>query len=303
MLHRLLPTIVPTAICAVRPRMSSTETAAASPAPSLAHVVATLDTFAPLHLAEPWDNVGLLIEPPSPRPIRTILLTNDLTERVMQEALEARTDLIISYHPPIFKSLTRITQSNWKERIVARCLSSQIALYSPHTAWDSVQGGVNDWLAQFLDAESSRPCVPNASAPSSLGAGRVLQLRSGAEAAAEQTLGQLIDRFKRHINIGKMNVAVGVRQSLQSPVHRVAVCAGSGASVLKGVDADLYITGEMSHHDVLDAVHRNISVIACNHTNSERGFLGQFAGVLSKLLDGQVQIVVAKSDADPLVVY
>lgn len=273
----------------------------------LTQVVDALNTFAPLHLAESWDNVGLLIEPNQPRAVRTILLTNDLTEHVMQEALDVNSDLIISYHPPIFKPLTRITQSNWKERIVSKCIANQIALYSPHTAWDSVHGGVNDWLAQFLDIESSCPCVPraagsstNASSDSRVGAGRVLQLRDNGQ---PQTLEQLIDRFKQHINIGKMNVAIGAHQTLQSPVRSVAVCAGSGASVLRGIEADLYITGEMSHHDVLDAVHRNVSVIACNHTNTERGFLVEFRGVLHKLLEGRAEIVVAKSDADPLVVY
>lgn len=270
--------------------------------PTLAQVVDTLNAFAPLRLAESWDNVGLLIEPACPRAIRTVLLTNDLTEQVMQEALDAHTDLIVSYHPPIFKPLTRITQSNWKERIVSKCLAHQIALYSPHTAWDAVHGGVNDWLAKFLDAEQSRPCVPHASSTGDdgqhqTGAGRLLQLRTGTE------LGQIIERFKQHINIGKFNVAIGAGRTLKSQVHSVAVCAGSGASVLRGVSADLYITGEMSHHDVLDAVHRNISVIACNHTNSERGFLAEFSGVLGKLLEGRVEIVVAKSDADPLVVY
>lgn len=281
----------------------STAAASSSSSPSalaLSQVVDVLNTFAPLQLAESWDNVGLLIEPNQPRAVRTILLTNDLTERVMQEALDVNSDLIISYHPPIFKPLTRITQTNWKERIVSKCLAHQIALYSPHTAWDSVHGGVNDWLAQFLDHASCRPCVPRpAGDDPRIGAGRVLQLH----ADRTPTLEQVIERFKQHINIGKMNVAIGAHRTLQSPVRSVAVCAGSGASVLRGIEADLYITGEMSHHDVLDAVHRNVSVIACNHTNTERGFLTEFSAVLRKLLDGRAEIVVSKSDADPLVVY
>ncbi len=57
----------------------------------------------------------------------------------------------------------------------------------------------------------------------------------------------------------------------------------------------------MSHHEVLDAVHAGISVILCDHSNTERGFLRQFAGVLQNdLLQGQVQVIVSKTDRDPL---
>jgi len=111
----------------------------------LATVVKELESFAPISWAEKWDNVGLLIEPHREKQIKRILLTNDLTEPVMSEALAKDVQLIISYHPPIFKPLTRITQSNWKERVVAACLANDIALYSPHTAWDKTLGGVNDF--------------------------------------------------------------------------------------------------------------------------------------------------------------
>ena len=62
----------------------------------------------------------MLIEPTPPHSVRTIFLTNDLTEAVMDEALEKKADLILSYHPPIFVGLKRLTQSAWKERIVIK---------------------------------------------------------------------------------------------------------------------------------------------------------------------------------------
>nr|CAD7588514.1 unnamed protein product [Timema genevievae] len=114
----------------------------------LKHVLSKLHAFASPALAESWDNVGLLVEPVTPRPIANILLTNDLTEAVMQEALELSTDLIISYHPPIFVPLKSVTTKTWKERLIATCLENRIALYSPHTSWDVVKDGVNDWLAR-----------------------------------------------------------------------------------------------------------------------------------------------------------
>ena len=81
---------------------------------SLSSVVGQFTRLAPLSLAESWDNVGLLVEPSQPKTVRKMLLTNDLTESVMEEAIAASVDLIYSYHPPIFASMKRITNSSWK---------------------------------------------------------------------------------------------------------------------------------------------------------------------------------------------
>ncbi|XP_067641307.1 NIF3-like protein 1 [Eurosta solidaginis] len=258
---------------------------------ALQNVVLELEKFAPLKFAETWDNVGLLIEPHKIRPIRNILLTNDLTERVMQEAVDESVDLIISYHPPIFAPLKRITQQNWKERIVSICLGEGIALYSPHTAWDVVPGGVNDWLASALPCVDMQPIQPSVLGGDFGGAGRTF--------TTSLTLSEAIARVQRHIG-HDVHLAIGVNHSLDTPITVVAVCAGSGASVLKGCEADLFITGEMSHHDVLDANHQNTSVILCNHSNSERGFLRKFQNKLYDSLKGDCEIIISEKDKDPL---
>lgn len=111
-------------------------------------VINQLKTYAPLSLADQsWDNVGLLVEPTDENPIvERVFLTNDLTEPVLEEAIQRRAQLIISYHPPIFSPLKRLTQSNWKERILLKCIRHGIAVYSPHTSWDAVENGINQWL-------------------------------------------------------------------------------------------------------------------------------------------------------------
>lgn len=81
---------------------------------ALSSVVEELNRLAPLFLAESWDNVGLLVEPSQPKSVGKILLTNDLTEPVMKEAISSSVDLIYSYHPPIFAPLKRLTSSSWK---------------------------------------------------------------------------------------------------------------------------------------------------------------------------------------------
>ena len=76
--------------------------------------------------------------------------------------------------------------------------------------------------------------------------------------------------------------------------------AGAGGSVLETVTADLYVTGEMRHHDVLAAGERGISVILCEHTNTERGFLGVWQQRLQADLPASVEVVVSGADAEPL---
>ena len=68
----------------------------------------------------------------------------DLVYQIELKTIEA--NLIISYHPPLFREFKRISQDNWKDRIVTECLKHNIAIYSPHTAHDAWAEGVNAWL-------------------------------------------------------------------------------------------------------------------------------------------------------------
>ena len=108
-----------------------------------------LERIAPLQAAEPWDNVGLLVEPMGKCIVNKLLITNDLTEQVLDEALAGpggRVGLVVAYHPPIFKGFKQLTQQCAKERIVVRAVEERIGIYSPHTSLDNMEGGINDWL-------------------------------------------------------------------------------------------------------------------------------------------------------------
>ena len=84
-------------------------------------------------------------------------------------------------------------------------------------------------------------------------------------------------------------------------VATAAACAGSGGGVLVGGQADLLLTGEMSHHQVLDAVSRGSAVILCEHSNTERGYLqGTYRELVEQAVQGAVTVTVAKTDKDPL---
>lgn len=338
-------------------------------------IVTLLEGFAPTSLAGGWDNVGLLVEPTAPHNVSTVCLTNDLTEEVLDEAIGRRTDLVLSYHPPIFMPLKRLTMRNAKERIIVRAIENRIAIYSPHTCYDAVEGGVNDWLVKGLgETSSSHPLDPckevatpsgddfSISGTSSASeAGSIIQGLSGVHdmttvAAGDSkffvscscrkselgrvvssiqemkvidqqslritqlakapmvktgvgrlaTLKQpalvstMVERIKLHLKLSHVQIAVGQGKTMDSEISTVAICAGSGASVLKNVKADIYLTGEMSHHDILAAVAMGTTVVVCNHSNTERGFLHVLQEKLTEMFEGKVAVFVSEQDRDPL---
>jgi len=120
----------------------------------VADVVAVLETIAPPSLAAEWDNVGLLIGDATAR-IRKLMLCIDLTDAVLDEAIAARADMVMAYHPVIFKPLPRLTAA--AAPIAYRAARAGLAVYSMHTAIDAAPGGFNDVLAGILGLTAIRP--------------------------------------------------------------------------------------------------------------------------------------------------
>lgn len=130
---------------------------------SVKDLAGVLHDIAPLSFAESWDNVGLLVGAERD-PVTRVLLTIDLTETVLDEAIAFGADIVIAYHPPIFHALKsladRDTLGSTTERIVLRAVQAGIAIYTPHTALDAAPGGVNDWIAGQLGSGDVQALVP-----------------------------------------------------------------------------------------------------------------------------------------------
>lgn len=84
------------------------------------------------------------------RPLPMSILLQSLTSAVLEEAITTRTAAIISYHPPIFKPLPSLTLDNPLQKSLLLCAAQGISVFSPHTALDSVKGGINDWLSDIV---------------------------------------------------------------------------------------------------------------------------------------------------------
>ena len=116
-----------------------------------------MDEIAPPALAQEWDNVGLLAGDPSAEANR-VLLCIDLTPGVADEAIKKKADVVMAYHPPIFKPMATLrADSAGTDGIVFRCIANGIAIYSTHTALDAADGGTNDVIAALCGIEQTEP--------------------------------------------------------------------------------------------------------------------------------------------------
>jgi dinuclear metal center YbgI/SA1388 family protein len=261
---------------------------------SYAHIYEVLEQVAPRSFAEDWDNTGLLLEPRTEEGVSHILLTIDLTEAVMAEALRLKVDLIVAYHPPLFIPTARITQADAKSRILLAAAQHGIPIYAPHTALDNVEGGVNDWLADGLGVGTRASILPSAT-PDHPGIGRRVELKQAISLATLQ------NRIKAHLGLKQLRVArTAAHRRAGSKVKTIHLCAGAGGSVLAGSPSDVYFTGEMRHHDVLAANEAGVSVLLSEHTHTERGFLPVFRKRLQGAGAKGVKISISRADHDPL---
>lgn len=129
----------------------------------LSRAVELLSELFPLGFAESWDNVGLVLgvsTPDAAAPeVERALCAIDLTNAVLDEAIERRCKLIIAYHPPIFAPLKKLDGAALGGGPLLRAAAERIAVYSPHTALDAAPGGVNDWLAAGVGKGKIAPLV------------------------------------------------------------------------------------------------------------------------------------------------
>jgi len=288
--------------------------------PRLSQALSALQTLYPTQLAGSWDNVGLLVDLATSDDARLgkIFFCNDLVPRVLDEALDdcardpTEATLIVTYHPTPFRGLKKITKGDNVGKMILRCAAAGVAVYSPHTGCDCAVGGVNDWLAEGMGLGEVIPITPS-SLPGFAGAGegRMLTL------AESVSMNELTQRIKRHLKLDHVRVALAFNRfpsgaaaadplNLDFSVTTVGICAGSGSSVLTGVSSDVWLTGELSHHEILAANAVGTTVVLTDHSNTERGYLP----VMSELVSAEFRkqsleipdMVISRVDADPLVI-
>lgn len=260
--------------------------------PTVRDIAEWMNEQAPLSLSESWDNTGLLLGDwgSSVHRIQTCLT---LTHESATEAINQGANLVIAHHPIPFRALSRITTDTQTGRLLWRLANAHIAIYSPHTAWDSAEQGINAQLAEKLGLQSVRPLIPSkAEGVEGLGAGRLGELPNAwSLREIADTLSRLLPTCRpRGVDSGRV-------------ARRIAIACGSGGSLLEAAIAancDLFLTGEATFHTCLEAQDAGISLLMIGHFASERFSLVELAARLHRDFP-DVQTWASEKELDPVV--
>ena len=266
-----------------------------SSASSLAQVVAALERRYPPSTAEEWDAVGLVCGDPAAE-VRRVLWAVDPVEEVVDEAIAADVDLVITHHPLFLTGVHSVATTTAKGRIVHRLINSGIALYCAHTNADVADPGVSDALAAALGVAATRPVVAAEAGP--VGLGRIGELPQSMALADFADVVATALPPTRH--------GVRVAGDVARTVRRVAVCGGSGDSLLAPATAqgaDVLVTADLKHHRALEHLEDGgCAIIDVAHWASEWPWLDQAARLLAEDLSAEgttVESVVSARPTDP----
>jgi dinuclear metal center YbgI/SA1388 family protein len=264
--------------------------------PKIRDICDYLDSFAPTRLAEDWDNVGLLAGDPELE-ANAIMSCLTITPESAAEAINRGAELIVSHHPLPFRPFKRLTTELTGSRLLWDLIRAGVAIYSPHTGFDSASEGINQSLAQRLNLVEIQPLNPIADDPDQLGSGRHGWL------PRETTLAGFKEAVKANFGLPGIQV-VGREEKgiLVNRVHHVAVACGSGGSFMEraiALGCDTFVTGETSFHTCLEASARDVALVLLGHYASERFAVEALAARLAGEFS-DVAIWASEQESDPL---
>jgi dinuclear metal center YbgI/SA1388 family protein len=258
---------------------------------TVADLCSFLEDFAPSALAAEWDNVRLLVGDRSQK-VERVMTCLTITPSAAAEAIRQQADLIVAHHPLPFKPLKRLTTDEPTGRLLLDLIRAGIAIYSPHTAFDSAAAGINQQFAAGLGLTEIQPLEPAPNLPATLGTGRMGTLKS------PQSLGQLATTLKQFLKIDGLHV-VG---HLQSPISRIAIGCGSAGEFLDLAlhhNCQAFITGETRLHTCYEAESRGIALLLVGHYASERFGVERLAEILAQQFSAAT-IWPSRDETDPL---
>ncbi len=239
---------------------------------TLGEVYNLLDRISPFELQEAWDNSGLLIGSQVDT-FDHVVVSLDIDMAMLEEVPE-RT-LIITHHPLIFGKLNRLDFSQYPAKLIQKMIKKDIFHIALHTNFDKTH--LNEYVAKEVlgleDIEMSDfVCYGN---------------------VPEQSLEDYAESVKKKLGLEKIKMTKAGER-----VRRVALTTGSGASLLKYVKADCFLTGDIKYHDAMEALALDISLIDITHYGSERFF----SQILCEILNHNGIKAIIKNSKDPFTI-
>ncbi|MCH7688381.1 MAG: Nif3-like dinuclear metal center hexameric protein [Planctomycetes bacterium] len=266
---------------------------------TVADITQFLEEFAPLRLAEDWDNVGLLVGDGT-QDASALMTCLTLSPDVAAEAVRRNAGMIVTHHPVLFRPVQRLTSETAEGRMLLDLIAKGIAVFSPHTAYDSAKDGINQQLAELFqlnDIQALRP-IPNfensdhnAKQPAQ-GAGRCGSL------PVPVSLGDFLERVKAKLGIDRLQF-VG---NESTTIEKIGIACGSAAEFMQDAqkkNCQALLTGEARFHACFEAVALDIALVLAGHYATERPAVERLAEILQKQFS-QLEVWASESETDPL---
>ncbi len=240
-------------------------------------IMKVIEATYPKHAALEWDNVGLLVGR-TEKEVKKIYVALDATDEVIEQAVAANADMLITHHPLIFSPLKKITDEHFIGGRVVKLLQHDISYYAMHTNYDVC--GMADISAAILGLQGAETLeVTDKESMEGIGRVGMLDCQMSLETCAELVK----EKFELD--------SVKVFGDLTSTVQRVAICPGSGKGMTELAlekNADVLVTGDIGHHEGIDAVAQGLAIIDAGHYGLEHIFIEDMANYLRKNVEGIV---------------
>lgn len=246
-------------------------------------IIAALEDFAPLALQDGFDNAGLQIGLTADAEATGVLLSLDVTEPVIDEAIRRGCNMVVSHHPLLFHPVKSITGKDYVERCIIKAIQNGITLYAAHTNLDNAPGGVNHRIADRLGLQDLQWLEPKQGIDGGSGlVGTLPQPMAKAD---------FIDMVKKQFNVDCVRHNDWTGQT----VSRVAICGGAGAFLMPNAisaEADAFITGEIGYHRFFGHEH-DMLLMEIGHYESEQFTLDILGEIIDAAAYGQPLPVIA----------
>jgi dinuclear metal center YbgI/SA1388 family protein len=263
-------------------------------------IIDLMERAAPSSLADSWDNPGLQIGKRD-WPVSRVMTALDPSAEVIEDALSRNIDLLITHHPLIFIPLNAIDLDTPMGALLARAMERRLAVYAAHTNLDRVSGGLNDVLAEMMGLEDRVVLMPDAPDDAGSVSGALQGMGRVGTLPEPLTLRQLALQLKEHLGADTVRI-VGDPEMV---LRRVALCTGSGASLLNAFyasGAQAYITGDLRYHDARTAEANGLGLLDIGHFASEHPVVATLSAMLQKACAGHgfsVSVYPCTVERDP----
>ena len=255
-----------------------------------ARIMEEIEKLAPRDCACSWDNPGLLAGRSDKEAFR-ILIALDADDRVVDMAVREGCDLLITHHPLIFKPLKRVTDEDFIGRRLMKLIRADVSYYAVHTNFDAAPGGMAHLAAKLLELEDGIPLEVMGEWP---GTGERYGIGLCGRLKKPASLKELALTVKERFHLPFVNV-YGAEDENRL-ISRAAVCPGSGKGVSEqavSLGAQALITGDIGHHEGIDAAALGLAVIDGGHYGLEHIFIDFMETYLRTQVSPQLTIIKA----------